>query len=63
MFRKEPCSAPYFIYMWVPVLIMLCLRCCAVDSGEEGGLGEVHQFQVQVKRVSNNCLDSPTDSS
>lgn len=33
---------PYLIYMWVPVLVVLGLGCRAVDSGEEGGLGEVH---------------------
>lgn len=32
---------------------------CAVDPGEEGGLGEVHQGRVQVKRLSDDFLDSP----
>lgn len=32
----------YLIYVWVPVLVVLGLGCRAVDSGEEGGLGEVH---------------------
>lgn len=50
----------YLIYVWVPVLVVLGLGSCAVDSGEEGGLGEVHQSRVQTKRLSNNCLDSPT---
>lgn len=50
----------YLVYVWVPVLVVLGLGRGAVDSGEEGGLGEVHQSRVQTKRLSNNCLDSPT---
>lgn len=48
----------YLIYVGVPVLVMLGLGCCAVDSGEEGGLCEVHHSWVQTKRLSNNRLDS-----
>ena len=57
------CFARYLIYVWMPVLVVLGLGYRAVDSGEEGGLGEVHQSRVQTKRLSNNCLDSPSDIS
>lgn len=53
----------YLIYVWVPVFIVLGLGCCAVDSGEEGGLGEVYHGWIQIKRLGNNCLDSLTDIS
>lgn len=36
---------------------MLRLGRGAVDSGEEGGLGEVHQGSVQGKRLGNDGLD------
>lgn len=58
--RGSSISVHYLINVWVPVLVVLGLGCCAVDSGEEGGLGEVHLSWVQAKRLSNNCLDSPT---
>lgn len=51
---------PYLINVRVPVLVVLGLGCRAVDPGEEGGLGEVHQSWVQTKRLSDNFLDSPT---
>lgn len=47
----------YLIDVRVPVLVMLRLGCGAVDSGEEGGLGEVHQGSVQAKRLGNDGLD------
>lgn len=48
----------YLIYVGVPVLVVLGLRYRAVDSGEEGGLGEVQQRRVQVERLGNHRLDS-----
>jgi len=49
--------------MWVPVLIMSGFGRGAVDAREEGGLGEVHLFGVQTKRLSYRLLNSATDIS
>lgn len=51
----------YLIDMRVPVLVVLGLGLCAVDPGEKGGFGEVHQSRVQTKRLGYNVLDSPAN--
>lgn len=47
--------------MWVPVLIMSGFGRGAVDAREESGLGEVHLFGIQTKRLCYCLLNSATD--
>lgn len=51
----------YLIDMRVPVLVVLGLGLCAVDPGEKGWFGEVHQSRVQTKRLGYNVLDFPAN--
>jgi len=47
--------------MWVPVLIMSGFGRGAVDAREEGGLGQIHLFGVQTKRLGYHLLNSATN--
>lgn len=44
--------------MWVPVLIMSSLSTGTVDTGKEGGLGEVQITGVEAKGFSNHPLNA-----
>lgn len=53
----------HLVNVGVPVLVVLGSGRCAVDSGEEGGFGQVHERWVQTKRLCYGRLDPPADGS